>query len=29
MPTSTGLGSWHRASDLLDMLGASHEAIGV
>ncbi len=29
MPTSTGLDSWHRASGLLDMLGASHEALGV
>lgn len=29
MPASTGLDSWHRASGLLDTLGASHEALGV
>lgn len=29
MPASTGLNSWHRASGLLDTLGASHEALGV
>lgn len=29
MPASSGLESWHRASGLLDTLGASHEALGV
>src|SRR5438128_629402 len=29
MPASSGLDSWHRASGLLDMLGASPEALGV
>lgn len=29
MPASTGLDSWHRASGLLDTLGASREALGV
>lgn len=29
MPASTGLDSWHRASGLLDTLGASQNALGV
>lgn len=29
MPASSGLDSWHRASGLLDTLGASREALGV